>query len=123
MHIGGNFGRAFGRQSFLESRAELAFSWLELPEAGKASLWPLTPSSSNPNYFHAKNLFVVAALIVVGASFQLAIPYSQYVLVQEAPTQSTMAPQDEITDALSYIDDDYNNPVVKEDMQRLAKRN
>ncbi|CAA0842182.1 Pre-mRNA-splicing factor SPF27 homolog [Striga hermonthica] len=43
------------------------------------------------------------------------------VLMLEAPPQSAVAPQAEIIDALPYIDDDYGNQVVKEEVDRLIE--
>ncbi|KAI3447293.1 hypothetical protein Pfo_003958 [Paulownia fortunei] len=43
------------------------------------------------------------------------------ILMLEAPPQLAAAPQAEIIDALPYIDDDYGNPKVKEEVDRLVE--
>lgn len=43
------------------------------------------------------------------------------ILMLEAPPQSAPAPVAEIIDALPYIDDDYGNPIVKEEVDRLVE--
>lgn len=39
----------------------------------------------------------------------------------EAPPQSVPAPAAQVIDALPYIDDDYGNPKVKEEVDRLVE--
>ncbi|KAH6813178.1 beta-amylase 2 [Perilla frutescens var. frutescens] len=43
------------------------------------------------------------------------------ILMLEAPPQSASAPAAEIIDALPYIDDDYGNPKIKEEVDRLVE--
>ncbi|KAL6519267.1 Pre-mRNA-splicing factor SPF27 [Orobanche gracilis] len=43
------------------------------------------------------------------------------ILMLEAPLQLATDPHTEIIDALPYIDDDYGNPIVKEEVDRLVE--
>ncbi|KAL3623521.1 Pre-mRNA-splicing factor SPF27 [Castilleja foliolosa] len=46
---------------------------------------------------------------------------SEYILMLEAPPHLAAAPHSEIIDALPYIDNDYGNPVVKDEVDRLVE--
>lgn len=43
------------------------------------------------------------------------------ILMLEAPPELVRAPAAEIIDALPYIDDDYGNPVIKAEVDRLVE--